>query len=114
MNFLHRYQSASKPVETCVVASGGFGRSFVAQAQAACAAGQYIAVADVQHVMLTSKEVESVVGPGLARRAQAMGRPELSSTMRMWSLILSLNGSVCGALRTPSFFDHWRQHVHSH
>src|SRR5512133_3906558 len=32
MNHLTHYASATRPVETCVVGSGGFGRSFLAQA----------------------------------------------------------------------------------
>lgn len=148
MDHLHRYASTSAPVEVCVVGSGGFGRSFLAQslrvpgvsarvavdlsaelaAQAwasigiapervahcatadeaaqAWAAGQYLAVGDVAHVLalplqvlveatghpeagarharlavdagwhvaLASKEVDSVVGPELSRRARAKGR----------------------------------------
>jgi predicted homoserine dehydrogenase-like protein len=148
MNFLTHYATARRPVETCVVGSGGFGRSFLAQALriplvhcrvavdleagiaaqalrsiglpedriAVCATpeqaraawdrGQHIAAADVAvvlglpldllieatghpeagarharlaidaglHVVLTSKEVDSVVGPGLALRARDKGR----------------------------------------
>jgi len=144
MNHLTHYASATRPVETCVVGSGGFGRSFLAQAlriplinarvavdreasiaaaalraiglaedriavcetreQAATAweRGQHIAAGDVAvvlglpldllveatghpeagarharlaieaglHVAMASKEVDSVVGPELARRAQ--------------------------------------------
>ena len=31
MDHLHRYASAAAPIEACVVGSGGFGRSFLAQ-----------------------------------------------------------------------------------
>lgn len=148
MNFLTHYAAAGRPVETCVVGSGGFGRSFLAQAlriplvncrvavdreagiaaealrsigldagriavcetptqaAAAWASGQHIAAGDVAvvlglpldllieatghpeagarharlaveaglHVALASKEVDSVVGPELARLAQEKGR----------------------------------------
>jgi predicted homoserine dehydrogenase-like protein len=148
MNY-HRYFSrASRPVETCVVGAGGFGRSFLAQgfrvplmrarvavdldAAAAAAglasvgidrdrirechspaeareawdAGHFIAAGDLadvvdlpldvvveatghpeagarhaalaveagKHVALVSKEVDSVVGPGLAHEAAKRGR----------------------------------------
>ncbi|MCK0198145.1 flagellar biosynthesis protein FlgA [Ancylobacter sp. 6x-1] len=146
---LHRYFAADRPpVETCIVGTGGFGRSFLAQglrvpkmrarvavdrdaeiaaaafravgveprririctsaveARAAFAAGDFIAAADLslvldlpvevvveatghpeagarharlaieadRHVALVSKEVDSVVGPGLARLAAERGR----------------------------------------
>jgi len=148
MNLLTHYAGAQRPVETCVVGSGGFGRSFLAQApriplvncrvavdreagiaadalrsiglspdqfavcetpeQAAAAwqRGQHIAAGDVSvvlglpldllieatghpeagarharlaieaglHVALTSKEVDSVIGPGLAHLARQKGR----------------------------------------
>jgi predicted homoserine dehydrogenase-like protein len=148
MNHLTHYASAQRPVETCVVGTGGFGRSFLAQAlripllrarvavdrdagiaagvlrsiglthaqialcetpaQAAeaWARGQHIAAGDVAvvlglpldllieatghpeagarhvrlaveaglHVALASKEVDSVVGPELARLAQLKGK----------------------------------------
>ncbi len=148
MNHESYYAAARRPVETCVAGSGGFGRSFLAQAlriplvncrvavdrdadiaaralrdigleedriarcetpaQAALAwdKGQHIAAGDVAavlglpldllveatghpeggarharlaieaglHVAMASKEVDSVVGPELARRAQARQR----------------------------------------
>ena len=148
MNHLDYYAGAKRPVETCVVGSGGFGRSFLAQgmrvplmnariavdvdasiaaagftalgiapaqvalcqtpeeAAAAWAAGKYIAAADLaivvnlpidvvveatgnpeagarhsrlaidagHHVVLVSKEVDSVVGPYLAHLARARGK----------------------------------------
>ncbi len=148
MNHLDYYAGAQRPIETCVVGSGGFGRSFLAQgmrvplmnarvavdvdasiaaagftalgvatadialcrtaeaAQQAWAAGKYIAAADLaivvglpidvvveatgnpeagarhcrlaieadHHVVLVSKEVDSVVGPYLAQLARARGK----------------------------------------
>lgn len=148
MNHLDYYAGAQRPVETCVVGSGGFGRSFLAQgmrvplmnarvavdvdasiaaagftalgvaptdvalcqsaaeAKQAWAAGKYIAAADLavvvglpidvvveatgnpeagarhsrlaieagHHVVLVSKEVDSVVGPYLAQLARARGK----------------------------------------
>jgi predicted homoserine dehydrogenase-like protein len=147
MNYQKRYAHVQKPVETCVVGSGGFGRSFLAQglrvpllnariavdtstdialealtsigidavniavcttkaeALAAWNQGKYLACADLQivlslpfdlvaeatghpeagakhcrlaieagkHVALASKEVDSVIGPELARQAQLKG-----------------------------------------
>ncbi|HSI41401.1 MAG TPA: flagellar biosynthesis protein FlgA [Xanthobacteraceae bacterium] len=148
MNF-HRYFSADRPpVETCIVGTGGFGRSFLAQglrvpkmrarvaidreaeiaaaslravgveprrihvctsaaqAKAAYDAGDFIAAADLatvldlpfevvveatghpeagarharlaieadRHLAIVSKEVDSVIGPGLARLAAQRGR----------------------------------------
>lgn len=179
MNFLHRYRTIQKPVETCVVGSGGFGRSFLSQAQrmplvnarvavdrtvsiavealtsigiapqdiAPCQnaeqaqhawqAGKCVAVDDVQHVlalpidlvieatgnpeagarnarlaidagrhvMLTSKEVDSVVGPELARRAQAVGKvvtpvdgdqPSLLIGLITWAQTLGLEIVAAG------------------
>lgn len=147
MNY-HRYFAADRgPVETCVVGTGGFGRSFLAQglrvpmmrcrvavdreaevaaralasvgidparihlcttpeeAQAAFAAGDFVAAGDLatvlglpievvveatghpeagarharltleagKHLAVVSKELDSVVGPGLARLAAARG-----------------------------------------
>ena len=148
MNHLDYYAGAQRPVETCVVGSGGFGRSFLAQgmrvplmnariavdvdasiaaagftalgvapadvalcqsaaeAEQAWSAGKYIAAADLavvvglpidvvveatgnpeagarhcrlaieagHHVVLVSKEVDSVVGPYLAQLARARGK----------------------------------------
>ena len=148
MNHLDYYAGAQRPVETCVVGSGGFGRSFLAQglrvplmnariavdvdasiaaagftalgvapsdvalcrsageAQQAWAAGKYIAAADLavvvslpidvvveatgnpeagarhgrlaieagHHLVLVSKEVDSVVGPYLAQLAHQRGK----------------------------------------
>ncbi|SDH18625.1 NAD(P)H-dependent oxidoreductase [Propionivibrio dicarboxylicus] len=148
MNHLDYFASATRPVDTCVVGSGGFGRSFLAQARrvplmrariavdvdatvaaagfaalglpadaiAVCASaaaareawerGQYIAAADLatvidlpfdvlveatgspeagarharlaieadRHVVLVSKEVDSVVGPILAHLATERGK----------------------------------------
>lgn len=148
MNYHQRYAHIKKPVETCVVGSGGFGRSFLAQglrvpllnariavdtsadiavealksigidemniavcntqkeALSAWNQGKYLACADLQivlqlrfdlvaeatghpeagathcrlaieagkHVALASKEVDSVVGPELARQAQLKGK----------------------------------------
>lgn len=148
MNHLDYYSCAQRPIETCVVGSGGFGRSFLAQgmrvplmnariavdvdasiaaagfaalgiaadqialclsadeARLAWAAGKYIAAADLaividlpidvvveatgnpeagarhgrlaidagRHLVLVSKEVDSVVGAGLAQLASARGR----------------------------------------
>ncbi|MBS7554384.1 flagellar biosynthesis protein FlgA [Ancylobacter dichloromethanicus] len=148
MNF-HRYFSADRPpIETCIVGTGGFGRSFLAQglrvpkmrarvavdreaeiavaslravgveprrihlctsaaeARVAYEAGDFIAAADLatvidlpfevvveatghpeagarharlaieadRHLAIVSKEVDSVIGPGLARLAAARGR----------------------------------------
>lgn len=148
MNYLQRYTHVQKPVETCVVGSGGFGRSFLAQglrvpllnariavdtstdiavnalrsvgidlaniavchtqgdALSAWNQGKFLACADLQvvlslpfdlvveatghpeagarhchqaieagkHVALASKEVDSVIGPELARLAQQHGK----------------------------------------
>ena len=148
MNHLDYYAGAQRPVETCVVGSGGFGRSFLAQgmrvplmnarvavdvdasiaaagftalgvaptdvalcrtvaeAQQAWAAGKYIAAADLatvvglpidvvveatgnpeagarhsrlaieagHHLVLVSKEVDSVVGPYLTQLARQRGK----------------------------------------
>lgn len=148
MNHLDYYAGAQRPVETCVVGSGGFGRSFLAQgmrvplmnaritvdveasiaaagftalgvspadvalcrtaeeARLAWAAGKYIAAAELsivvglpidvvveatgnpeagarharlaieadRHVVLVSKEVDSVVGPYLAHLARTRGK----------------------------------------
>ncbi|MDR2112996.1 MAG: flagellar biosynthesis protein FlgA [Candidatus Accumulibacter sp.] len=148
MNHLDYFSLAKRPVETCVVGSGGFGRSFIAQglrvplmnvrvavdidgavaarsfaavgvfagdvaicatadeAARAWADGKYIAAADLgvvlglpidvvveatgnpeagarhgrmaveagHHLVLVSKEVDSVVGPCLAARARRRGR----------------------------------------
>jgi predicted homoserine dehydrogenase-like protein len=148
MNYHSHYASAQRPVETCVVGSGGFGRSFLAQgrrvplmnariavdreseiavaalrsvgvapadiavcntaaeARQAWAQGRFIASAELSavvelpidlvveatghpeagarhsriaieaghHLALASKEVDSVIGPGLARLAQQRGR----------------------------------------
>lgn len=152
MNYLRHFALAGAPVETCVVGSGGFGRSFIvqclqaarhrklvsariavdreariaaaalrsagvaeqdiaicataAQARAAWDRGQFIAAGDLavvlelpfdlvveatghpeagarhgrlaieagRHVALASKEVDSVIGPELARRARARGK----------------------------------------
>jgi predicted homoserine dehydrogenase-like protein len=173
MNLLTHYAAAQRPVQTCVVGSGGFGRSFLAQAlriplvkcrvavdreagiaaealrsiglapdqfavcetpeQAAAAweRGLHIAAGDVSvvlglpldllieatghpeagarharlaieaglHVALTSKEVDSVVGPGLAQMAQAKGRvvtpvdgdqPSLLIGLVTWARLLGL------------------------
>jgi len=148
MNYLDYFSGANRPVETCVVGSGGFGRSFIAQGQrvplmnvrvavdidAAVAAksfaavgvpesevavcrtpaeamtawesGKYIAAADLaaviglpidvvveatgnpeagarhgriaieagHHLVLVSKEVDSVIGPYLTFRARQRGK----------------------------------------
>jgi predicted homoserine dehydrogenase-like protein len=148
MNHLEYYSCASGPVETCIVGSGGFGRSFLAQgrrvpqmrariavdveasiaaagftaigipqtdvalcltaeeAALAWTAGKYIAAADLsiviglpidvvveatgnpeagarhsriaieagRHLVLVSKEVDSVVGPYLAQLAAQRGK----------------------------------------
>lgn len=148
MNHLDYFAAAQRPVETCVVGSGGFGRSFLAQgrrvplmrariavdvdaaiaaagfaalrvpaadvvvchaaadARRAWDAGKFIAAADLavvvdlpidvvveatgnpeagarhsrmaidagHHLVLVSKEVDSVVGPLLARLARRRGR----------------------------------------
>ncbi|MBA2961536.1 MULTISPECIES: NAD(P)H-dependent oxidoreductase [Ramlibacter] len=179
MNFLTHYAAARRPVETCVVGSGGFGRSFLAQAlriplvkcrvavdreagiaadalrsiglsrdqfavcetpeQAAAAwqRGLHIAAGDVSvvlglpldllieatghpeagarharlaieaglHVALTSKEVDSVVGPGLAYLAQQKGRvvtpvdgdqPSLLIGLVTWAQTLGLEIVAAG------------------
>lgn len=179
MNHLTHYASATRPVETCVVGSGGFGRSFLAQAlhiplinariavdrdagiaaaalrsigldesriaicetraqaDAAWACGQHIAAGDVAvvlglpldllieatghpeagarharlaieaglHVALASKEVDSVVGPELARRAQLKGRvvtpvdgdqPALLIGLITWAQTLGLEVIAAG------------------
>lgn len=179
MNFLHHYNKASRPAETCVVGSGGFGRSFLAQclrsqrvrcrvavdlstdiaaqalqavgiaptdiarcdtrdeAQAAWTQGRYIAAGSVDvvlglpldllveatghpeagarharlaidagwHVALASKEADSVVGPELARRAQARGRvvtpvdgdqPSLLIGLITWAQTLALDIVAAG------------------
>lgn len=179
MNFLTHYATTRRPVETCVVGSGGFGRSFLAQAlripqvhcrvavdreagiaadalrsiglpperiavcetpaQAAIAwdKGQHIAAGDVSvvlglpldllieatghpeagarharlaieaglHVALTSKEVDSVIGPGLARLAQQKGRvvtpvdgdqPSLLIGLVTWAQVLGLEIVAAG------------------
>ena len=178
MNYLTHYAGA-KPVETCVAGSGGFGRSFLAQAlrmplvrcriaidrEAGIAAealrsiglpaeriavcetaqeaavawerGQHIAAADVAivlglpldllieatghpeagarharlaieaglHVALTSKEVDSVIGPGLALLAQRKGRvvtpvdgdqPSLLIGLITWAQTLGLEVVAAG------------------
>ncbi len=179
MNFLTHYATTRRPVETCVVGSGGFGRSFLAQAlrmpmvhcrvavdreagiaaealrsiglpperiavcetaaQAAAAweSGQHIAASDVSvvlglpldllieatghpeagarharlaieaglHVALTSKEVDSVIGPGLAWLAQRKGRvvtpvdgdqPSLLIGLVTWAQTLGLEIVAAG------------------
>ena len=179
MNHLTHYATARRPVETCVVGSGGFGRSFLAQAlriplvhcrvavdrEAAIAAdalrsiglaperiavcetpeqaaaawekGQHIAAGDVTvvlglpldllieatghpeagarharlaieaglHVALTSKEVDSVIGPGLALLAQQKGRvvtpvdgdqPSLLIGLVTWAQTLGLEIVAAG------------------
>ncbi|NML44043.1 flagellar biosynthesis protein FlgA [Ramlibacter sp. G-1-2-2] len=178
MNYLTHYAGA-RPVQTCVVGSGGFGRSFLAQAlrmplvqcrvavdreagiaaealrsiglqpgriavcetpaQAAAAweRGQHIAAGDVSvvlglpldllieatghpeagarharlaieaglHVALASKEVDSVVGPELARLAQLKGRvvtpvdgdqPSLLIGLVTWAQVLGLEIVAAG------------------
>jgi predicted homoserine dehydrogenase-like protein len=144
MNYHRYFAGAKQPVETCVIGSGSFGRSFLAQgrkvplmrarvavdvdakiaaeafkavgiasadiaicatvaeAEAAWNAGQHVAASDLatvielpidvvleatghpeagarharmaveagRHLVMVSKEVESVVGPGLARKAR--------------------------------------------
>ncbi len=148
MNHIDYFSSATRPVETCVVGSGGFGRSFLAQglrvplmrarvaididieiaaagftdlgvpaekvarcrsieaAEAAWAEGKFIAADDLalvvglpldviveatgnpeagarhgrlaieagRHLVLVSKEVDSVVGPYLSRLARERGK----------------------------------------
>ena len=148
MNHLDYYASARRPIETCVVGSGGFGRSFLAQglrvplmrariavdvdaaiaaagfsalgvapadiaicrtpdeARQAWDSGKFIAAADLaivvslpidvvveatgnpeagarhsrlaieagHHLVLVSKEVDSVIGPGLAHLARQRGK----------------------------------------
>lgn len=148
MNYHRYFAAARQPVETCIVGSGSFGQSFLAQARkvpmmrarvavdvdptiagdafkavgidareiavcttaaeakAAWDAGRFVAAGDLAHVIdlpidvvveatghpeagarharlaveasrhlvLVSKEVDSVVGPGLARAARARGR----------------------------------------
>ncbi|MBB3236615.1 NAD(P)H-dependent oxidoreductase [Phyllobacterium endophyticum] len=146
MNYHDHFAGAAKPVEVCIVGTGGFGRSFLAQslhvplmetriavdidvdtaaaalrsvglddvaeccnrdeASAAWNSGRPIAAGDLQHVVhlpfdvlveatghpeagaghaqlaiaagkhvaLVSKEVDSVVGPGLAKMAAGNGR----------------------------------------
>jgi predicted homoserine dehydrogenase-like protein len=179
MNF-HRYFSVDRPpVETCIVGTGGFGRSFLAQglrvpkmrarvavdrdaeiavaslravgveprrihlcttaaeARAAYAAGDFIAVADLatvldlpfevvveatghpeagarharlaidaaRHLVLVSKEVDSVIGPGLAQFAAARGRvvtpvdgdqPSLLIGLITWAETLGLDIVAAG------------------
>jgi predicted homoserine dehydrogenase-like protein len=179
MNHLTYFASATRPAETCVVGSGGFGRSFLAQARriplvnarvavdretaiavaalhsigipddqvavcttpaeaaAAWDRGQYIAAADVAiltglpldllieatghpeagarharlaieagwHVALASKEVDSVIGPELARQAQARGKvvtpvdgdqPSLLIGLITWAQTLGLEIVAAG------------------
>ncbi|MES3004192.1 MAG: flagellar biosynthesis protein FlgA [Pseudomonadota bacterium] len=179
MNFETLYSGATRPVETCVVGSGGFGRSFLAQAlriplinariaidrEAGIAAaalrsigldesriavcetpaqagaawerGQHIAAADVAvvlglpldllveatghpdagarharlaieaglHVAIASKEVDSVIGPELARRAQLQQRvvtpvdgdqPALLIGLVTWARTLGLEVVAAG------------------
>jgi predicted homoserine dehydrogenase-like protein len=179
MNFETLYAGATRPVETCVVGSGGFGRSFLAQAlriplinariaidrEAGIAAaalrsigldesriavcetpaqavaawerGQHIAAADVAvvlglpldllveatghpdagarharlaieaglHVAIASKEVDSVIGPELARRAQLKQRvvtpvdgdqPALLIGLVTWARTLGLEVIAAG------------------
>ncbi|MFK8254146.1 NAD(P)H-dependent oxidoreductase [Ancylobacter terrae] len=179
MNF-HRYFPADRaPVETCIVGTGGFGRSFLAQglrvpkmrarvavdreaeiaaaslkavgveprrirvcasaaeAKAAFAAGDFIAAGDLatvidlpvevvveatghpeagarharlaieadRHLALVSKEVDSVIGPGLARLAAARGRvvtpvdgdqPSLLIGLVSWAEMLGLEIIAAG------------------
>ncbi|WP_428032441.1 NAD(P)H-dependent oxidoreductase [Ancylobacter sp.] len=174
MNF-HRYFAVDRPpVETCVVGTGGFGRSFLAQglrvprlrcrvavdreaavaagalasvgidparihvcatpaeAQAAFAAGDFVAAGDLatviglpievvveatghpeagarharlaieagKHLAVVSKELDSVVGPGLARMAEARGvvstpvdgdQPSLLIGLVSWAETLGLD-----------------------
>ena len=171
MNYHSYYAKADRPVETCVVGTGGFGQSFLAQAQrvplmnariavdvdaqraaaglraagieprriricasaadakAAWDAGDFIAAADAvvvaelpfdvlveatgrpkaaarhaglaldarKHLALVTKELDSVVGPGLSRQADARGcvvttvdgdQPSLLIGLVTWAEIL--------------------------
>ncbi|RTZ41637.1 flagellar biosynthesis protein FlgA [Candidimonas sp. SYP-B2681] len=179
MNFHKYFSNVSRPVESCVVGSGGFGRSFLAQslrtpllsckvavdidalvvveamhsvgiardsirvcedAEAALSAwnaGFYIATSDLAHVaglpldivleatgnpeagarhskialendlhlVLVSKEVDSVVGPGLAHKAKGKGlvvtpvdgdQPSLLIGLITWAQVLGLEIVAAG------------------
>ncbi len=197
MDHLHRYANPSAPVEVCVVGSGGFGRSFLAQsrrvaavstrvaidlttevaadafesvgipaeqiaqcrnadeAQTAWAKGQFIAAHDVAsvtglplqvlveatghpeagarharlaieagwHVALASKEVDSVVGPGLSLMARAKGRvvtpvdgdqPSLLIDLVTWAQTLGFEVLAAGKSSEYDFvFDAANERMHS-
>ncbi|CAL8969212.1 hypothetical protein RHODGE_RHODGE_00140 [Rhodoplanes serenus] len=211
MNLHTFYAGAARPVECCVVGTGGFGRTFLAQAQrmrllgarvavdvdaataaaafaaagverrcirpcataaeaaAAWSAGDYVAAGDFalvaelpfdvaveatgrpepgarhaalaiaagKHVALVSKEVDSVVGPGLVREAAAQGRvvtcvdgdqPSLLIGLVSWAEVLGFDIVAAGkaseydfvfdlgtgrvdsnghARQVPALADHW-------
>jgi predicted homoserine dehydrogenase-like protein len=197
MNLHLHFATAERPVETCVVGSGGFGRSFLTQAlriplinarvavdreldiavsalrsigldderiaacrtqqeaDAAWADGRHIAAADVSvvlglpldllieatghpeagarharlaieaglHVALASKEVDSVVGPELARLAQEKGRvvtpvdgdqPSLLIGLITWAQVLGLEIVSAGKSSEYDFvFDAAEGCIHS-
>ena len=197
MNHLDYYAGAQRPVETCVVGSGGFGRSFLAQgmrvplmnariavdvdasiaaagfaalgvvpsevalcrtageAQQAWTAGKYIAAADLavvvglpidvvveatgnpeagarhgrlaieadHHLVLVSKEVDSVVGPYLAQLARARGKvvtpvdgdqPSLLIGLITWAQTLGFEIIAAGKSSEYDFvYDPATQTMHS-
>jgi predicted homoserine dehydrogenase-like protein len=197
MNHLDYYAGAQRPVETCVVGSGGFGRSFLAQglrvplvnariavdidasiaaagftalgvapadvalcrcageAQQAWTAGKYIAAADLavvvglpidvvveatgnpeagarhgrlaieagHHLVLVSKEVDSVVGPYLAQLAKARGKvvtpvdgdqPSLLIGLITWAQTLGFEIIAAGKSSEYDFvYDPATQTMHS-
>jgi predicted homoserine dehydrogenase-like protein len=179
MNYHRHFRASRPPVETCVVGTGGFGRSFLAQGlrvpmmrarisidrdaevaaeglrsvgvearriricataaevSAAWAAGDYIAAADLaiamdlpfevlieatgapeagarhcrlaieagRHVALVSKEVDSVIGPGLGHAARARGcvvtpvdgdQPSLLIALITWAELLGFDIIAAG------------------
>ena len=194
----HRYfAAASRPIETCLIGAGSFGRSFLAQGRkvplmrarvavdvdaatavaafnaagvdprdiAVCAtareakvawdAGRAVAAADLatvielpvdvvveatghpeagarharmvveagRHLVLVSKEVDSVVGPGLARQARARGRivtpvdgdqPSLLIGLVTWAQTLGFTIVAAGKSSEYDFvFDASSQTMHS-
>jgi predicted homoserine dehydrogenase-like protein len=217
MNFHSYFEAAERPVETCLVGAGSFGRSFLAQgrrvplmhakiavdvdaATAAAAfgaagvdpreiaicgnlsevrsawkAGHHIAAGELEllmdlpidvvveatghpeagarhaaiaveagrHLVLVSKEVDSVVGPGLARSARARNRivtpvdgdqPSLLIGLVTWAEMLGFSIVAAGksseydfvynpsdstiesngtSVETPGFVDLWDMAAHS-
>ena len=83
MNHLDYFSAAKQPVETCVVGSGGFGRSFIAQGQrvplmnvraavdidAAVAARSFVAVGIPEGQVATCRTAEEAKAGAATRKA---------------------------------------------